>query len=255
MPPEYAVYALKFAGPFDRSRAMVLWMKDWQAVEQINYYIWCVQGGGETVVVDAGVTPRLGRERRLNGYVGPPEVLSRIGVDADAVRHVILTHLHWDHASGVDCFPHATFYVQEAEYRFWVRDPIARRPPFQPLLDRATRDCLAALADAGRLVLLDGDWEVLPGIECLLAPGHTVGLQAVAVDTGRGAAIIGSDCGHLFRNFQEDWPSGIITDLLSWMRSYDKLRARAELEHIFPGHDPLLLDRYPLVAEDVARLA
>jgi glyoxylase-like metal-dependent hydrolase (beta-lactamase superfamily II) len=114
---------------------------------------------------------------------------------------------------------------------------------------------LEVLKQNKKLVLLKGDAEIFPGIECLLAPGHTVGLQAVAVNTAKGTAVLGSDCGHSFRNYREDWPSVFITDLKAWLESFDKLRARASsLEMLFPGHDPLMTDNYPAVAENITRL-
>ncbi len=86
-------------------------------------------------------------------------------------------------------------------------------------------------------------------------PTHTVALQGVAVKTAKGTAILGSDCAHTFRNYREDWPSSLITDLVGWMKSYEKLRAKApSLDLLFPGHDSLVSQNYPQVAADVTRL-
>jgi glyoxylase-like metal-dependent hydrolase (beta-lactamase superfamily II) len=95
----------------------------------------------------------------------------------------------------------------------------------------------------------------MPGIELLLAPGHTIGLQVVAVNTVKGTAIVGSDLAHTFFSYRTDIPSAIITDMIGWMKSYDKIRAKASsIDLIFPGHDLALLTNYPLVAEDVSKL-
>ena len=252
---DYEIYALKYAGPFTSSGALLMWFKEWEKVEKRNYYIWCLKGKGGPVVVDAGVAPELARERSLNGYVNPVEVLSRIDVKADEVQHLVITHIHWDHASGVSLFPNATFYIQDKEYRFWLKDRIAVRPPFRHVSDETCKAYLASLEGTDRLVLLKGDQEILPGIECLLAPGHTVALQAVAVDTATGTAILGSDCAHIFRNYREDWPSALIVDLVGWMRTYDKLRKKASsIDLIFPGHDPIMSTQYREVAKDITRL-
>jgi glyoxylase-like metal-dependent hydrolase (beta-lactamase superfamily II) len=252
---DYEIYVLKYAGPFVRTGAHLMWYRDWDKTETINYYIFCIKGGGETVVVDAGLTSELAKQRQLDGYVSPAEVLSRIDVKAAEVRHVIVTHMHFDHANGVSLFPQATFYIQEDEYRFWVEDPVATRPPFKEVSDADANAYLTALEGTDRLSLFKGDQQVIPGIQCLLAPGHTVGLQAVAVDTAKGTAILGSDCAHVFRNYREDWPSALIVDLVGWMKTYDKLRARVSSpDLLFPGHDRRLLENYPEVAEDVARL-
>ena len=85
----------------------------------------------------------------------------------------------------------------------------------------------------------------MPGIEVIYAPGHTPALQAVAVKTKKGIAILGSDCAHLFRNYKEDWPSCFIVDLVAWMKSYDKLRKKVtSINLLFPGHDPIMLENY-----------
>jgi len=252
---EYEIYALKYAGPFTSSGAFLLWRKDWEKIVQRNYYFWCLKGKKEMVIVDAGVSPELAKKRNLSGYVSPAEVLSRLGIRADEVRHIILTHLHWDHSSGVSLFPGALIYVQEREYSFYQKDPIARRPAFWQSADEAYLNYLANLEGTERLVLLKGDKEILPGVECLLAPGHTVALQAVAVNTPKGTAIVGSDCAHTFRNYREDWPSALIVDLVGWMKSYDKLRAKASSpDLLFPGHDVLMAENFPQVAQGITRL-
>jgi glyoxylase-like metal-dependent hydrolase (beta-lactamase superfamily II) len=255
MKPGYQILALKYAGPFFGSGAMLMWLKDWETTRKRNYYFWCIQGQGSTIIVDAGVHPVQAAEKKLSGYVSPEEVLWRIGIKAVDIRHVILTHLHWDHSGGASLFPNARFYIQEAEYRFWKEDPIARRPPFRHVADESAVSYLASLEETDRLCLLKGDREILPGIECLLAPGHTVALQAVAVNTCEGTAILGSDCAHVFRNYREDWPSCLITNLVEWMKTYDKLRKRvSKPELLFPGHDPLLTENYRETAPDVTLL-
>ena len=133
--------------------------------------------------------------------------------------------------------------------------PVADRPPFKHVSDERSKSYLASLEGTDRLVLVKGDQQILPGLECLLAPGHTVALQALAVHTQKGTAILGSDCGHIFRNYKEDWPSALIVDLVGWMKTYDKLRRKASsIDLIFPGHDPIMSSAYPTVKKDITRL-
>ncbi len=253
--PIYEIYAVKYAGPFSRSMAKVLWNTDWEKETEVNYYIWVVKSNDETLIVDCGVAPALAQKMDLQGYVNPVDVLARIGLKASQIKRVIITHVNFDHVSGIELFPKATIYVQEKEFHFWIKDPVAKKPPFLTYTDPVSSDYLARLEGTDRLVLVKGDQKILPGIELLLAPGHTPGLQVVAVNTMKGTAIVGSDCGHVFKNYETEIPSCFIVDLVAWMKTYDKVKSKvASLELLFPGHDMKLSTDYPVVAKDITRL-
>ncbi len=255
--PEYSIYALKYAGPFVRATPLMVWFKNLDQTTSVNYYIFAARNAeGETVLIDAGIRPEEAARRGAEGYVNPLTVLARLGVGADDIRHIILTHMHWDHASGISLFPRAKFYVQREEFRFWVDDPLASRPAFANIGDAVSARELAAMEGTDRLVLLDGDGPVLPGIEVWLAPGHTPALQTVAVQTAKGQVVLASDAAHVYRNFREDWPSALITDMRAWLQTYDMLRARiTSPDLLFPGHDMELSTGFPTVAEDITQLA
>ena len=255
--PDYSVYALKYAGPFVSSVAKVLLDTDWEKTIDRYYYIWAVQGGGTTLVVDCGVRPGLAAQKNLKGYVSPDVVLARLGITAAVIEHLVITHIHQDHAGGLALFPKAKVYVQTKEFAFWVDDPVAQRRPFAKVSDPVVLDQLRDLRGSDRLVLIDGDREILPGIELLLTPGHTPALQSVAVKTAKGVAVLASDCAHVHQSFVIDLPSSLVCDLPGWMRSYSKLREKVggNLGMLFAGHDRDMLLKYPRVAEDVTRLA
>ncbi len=253
--PIYEIYAVKYAGPLIGSVAMVFWNTDWDKKIERNYYIWVVRGNGETLIVDCGVAPALAKARQIPGYVSPVDVLKRIGIEASKVKRVIITHVNFDHISGIELYPNATFYIQEKEFNFWIKDPLAQKPPFRMVTDPVGNAYLARLEGTEKLVLINGDQEILPGVELVFAPGHTPGLQAVAVNTAKGTAIIGSDCAHLFRNYEEEIPSCFIIDIVAWMKTYDKLKSKvSSLDLLFPGHDMKMLTDFPKVAEDITRL-
>ena len=252
----HEIYALRYAGPLTGSGALTMWFQDWDVVTERAYYFWCLRGGGATVLIDAGVAPDLAAAKGVVNYVNPLEVLAGLGVRAEEVGHLILTHLHWDHLSGAALFPNAVIHVQETEYNFWVKDPLGQNPVIRHFADPAGEAYLAGLEGTERLHLVSGDEDILPGVSCLLAPGHTIGLQVVVVDTARGRAVVGSDCGHTFRNYREEWPSAIIFDLPAWLKTFPRVKAAAsDPELVFPGHDILMSREYPQVAPGVTRLA
>lgn len=255
--PAYNVFALKYAGPFTSPVAKVLLDTDWDETIDRYYFFWVVRGGGKTVVVDCGVRPAWAAQKSLTGYVSPETVLARIGISAATVEHLILTHIHQDHAAGLELFPAARIYVQRQEFEFWAADPIAKRKPFARVSDPVVIEQLGNLRGSERLALIDGDQQILPGIELLLTPGHTPALQSVAIQTGKGLVVLTSDCAHVHQSFEVDLPSSLITDLPGWMRSYAKLREKVggDLSLLFPGHDKDMLVQYLRIAEDVTQLA
>jgi len=172
------------------------------------------------------------------------------------VEHLVITHIHQNHVGGLELFPRAKVYVQRKELYFWVTDPIARQPTFARVSDPVAVQRIGALRGSERLVLVEWDREILPGIELLLTPGHTPALQSVPVATAKGLAVLASDCAHIHRTFEMDVPGSIICDLPEWMRSLTKLRGRVsgKLDMLFPGHDVALHLNYAKVAAGVTQL-
>jgi glyoxylase-like metal-dependent hydrolase (beta-lactamase superfamily II) len=257
--PMYEIYALKYAGPFTSSVAMLFWNEEWDKTIERNYYLWAIKGKDGFIVVDTGTSLSQQAKRNLKGFVNPVDALARIGVNGSNVKHVIITHIHFDHAGGMEmfprAFPQAKYYVQKKEFDFWIRNPYAKKRPFRGISDPLANGIVADMEGTDRLQFICGDQVIMPGIELLLTPGHTLGLQSVAVNTAKGTAIVASDCAHIARSFHEDNPSCLIMDMPAWLASYEKLRAKAaSIDLIFPGHDVKMLHDYPKVAEDVTRL-
>ena len=87
---------------------------------------------------------------------------------------------------------------------------------------------------------------IAPGIEVHRIGGHTRGLQAVRIATERGNVVLASDTSHYFENFEQGRVFSIVDSAAAVLEGYRRLRelaARPEL--IVPGHDPLVMRRYP----------
>ena len=86
--------------------------------------------------------------------------------------------------------------------------------------------------------------------------GHTMGLQAVRVLTRRGWVVVASDAAHLYANIEEERPYPIIYNLGDMLAGYGKLRRLASTPaHVVPGHDPLVMKRYPAARKELDGIA
>jgi glyoxylase-like metal-dependent hydrolase (beta-lactamase superfamily II) len=148
------------------------------------------------MLVDAGtgntMGPTLGKL---------PENLRAGGVDPNSITHVLLTHIHPDHANGlVDerdqaIFPNAEIIVHDEDARFWLdRESDARDIDFVKRNNSAARRVLAPYLKQLRRVR---DGEALPGISAHLQTGHSPGHAGWLVQSGREALLFWGDIVHV----------------------------------------------------------
>jgi len=99
----------------------------------------------------------------------------------------------------------------------------------------------------------EGVSELAPGITLHKVGGHTKGLQIVRVKTQRGHVVLASDAAHLYANMERRHPFPIIIDVDDYLAAFDTIEGLASSKaHIVPGHDPLVLARYPLAKPGLA---
>ena len=244
---EYAVYAVKYAERDARSRDHFYGGYPEDRPMPMDYFVWAAVSSQHTLVVDTGFAADVGRRRGRRHLRTAAEALKTIGVDASTVEHVALTHFHYDHIGGLDQFPAARFFVQEAEMAFWLGRSLARGEVRTHIeLDDLLR--IVRLNHAGRVRFVDGAQEILPGVSVHNLAGHTPGLQVVRVETASGPVVLASDSSHYYANLDEDRAFITFVDLAGVFRAFDGLRALAGPDgQVVPGHDPLVLQRYPAV--------
>ena len=221
----------------------------------MDYYVWVAVSEDRAVVVDAGFNAEVAAKRGRVHLMCPAEGLGRLGVDSEEVRLVILTHLHYDHVGNLEKFPAATFVVREEEMAFWT-GRYAGRPLFRAMVE--PKDVLHLVREnfAGRLRFVSDGEEVVPGVEVHRTGGHSRGLQVVRVSTARGALVLASDAAHFYANIEQDRPSSIVTDLPEMYGAFDLVRSLADSPaHMVPGHDPLVMERYPPAKEGLEGVA
>ena len=243
--PEYEVFAVKYAHHDRRARENFLGGDPHDAPMPLDYYVWLVRGHGREIVVDTGFSAEMARKRGRALLRCPTEGLALLGCDAARVRDVVVTHLHYDHAGNFDRFPEATLHVQDREVQYATGRYMCH-DCFRGAFEVEDVVAMVRRVYAGRVRFHDGDAELAPGVSLHHIGGHTLGLQVVRVRTARGWVVLASDAAHFHANFLEARPFPIVLDVGRMVEGYARLRALADSDaHIVPGHDPLVLARYP----------
>jgi Metallo-beta-lactamase superfamily len=186
--PTYEILALRY-GIFDGRIAAqnYLMPDDHMAPDPLDFLVFAIQGptgsdNPRTIVMDTGFNPVSAKRRGREVLCTPAEALRNAGIDSTEVRDVVLTHMHWDHAGGMEYFPKAMFHLQESEMAYCTGrcmcQPFLRRPFDVDDVQSAIR---ALYAD--RIRFHDGTVEIAPGITLHLIGGHSGGIQSVRVPT------------------------------------------------------------------------
>jgi N-acyl homoserine lactone hydrolase len=215
--------------------------------------MWLISDGSTAIVLDTGISDPE-HARSVHGAViertaeqEPAAALALAGVAASDVQTVVLSHLHWDHASNNHVFPNARFIIQRAELEYAIAPLPAHARYFEaPSAGMQPR----WLETADRFDIIEGDRHLADGLEIMFLPGHTPGLQGVLVETTAGQYMVASDCVSRYDSWQGrppgQWiPSGIFVDLEVYYRSLARVADVAD--YVLPAHDMAVFDQeiYP----------
>ena len=244
--PCYEILALRY-GIFDGRLQFQNYMipDDHAAPDPLDFFVFSIRGDGRTVVMDTGFNPASGRRRGREMLCTPDQALRNAGIEPANVKDVVLTHMHWDHAGGMEYFPNAQFHIQAEEMAYCTGpcmcQPFLRRPFDVEDVQSAVR---ALYAD--RLTVHQGDVDLAPGISLHLIGGHSGGIQSLRVHTARGWVVLAGDAAHLWGNIRKRNPFPVVVDVARMLRGFETLNALSDgPDHVIPGHDPLILKRFP----------
>jgi glyoxylase-like metal-dependent hydrolase (beta-lactamase superfamily II) len=248
----YDIYGIKIADRDDVESSSVLSHTDPGKLIHTSYYFWCIKNINREFLVDTGMNKEELEKRNIYNLADQTERLRSIGVEPRNVKHIIITHLPGDHCSAFDLYPNATFYVQRREIEFFSSVQANNKDLIFGVGNIAE---IVRLNYEGRVKIVDGDQEIAPGLLLILIGGHTPGCQAVVVEMSQGRAVLCSDACPLYRNMEENIPSGLNTNLVEAYYALDKLRKLASSEElVIPGHDPLLMKKFPVVTNGIIKI-
>jgi glyoxylase-like metal-dependent hydrolase (beta-lactamase superfamily II) len=211
----------------------------------LDYYVWGLVSENRIIVVDTGFDQPMADKRGRTLLKPLSDGLKGIGIVPADVKDVLITHMHYDHCGNHDLFPSARYHVQDREMQFATGRYMshgAMRIPFEE------EDVVAMVRRVfrGRVVFHNGDEEIAPGVSLHHVGGHTMGMQVVRVNTRRGIVVLASDSSHLYANIEREIPYPIAYNIGEVLEGYRRARELATSnDHIIPGHDPLVMTRYP----------
>ena len=157
--------------------------------------------------------------------------------------------MHYDHAGNVPLFANARFHLQDKEMEFATGRCMCHGLMRHGYEADDVVHLVRCVFDQ-RVEFHDGVSEIAPGVELHHIGGHTKGIQCVRVATERGPVVLASDTTHFYAHIDTRRVFRVLYNLGDMLEGYATLeRLAASKAHVIPGHDPLVLARYPAASE------
>jgi len=244
--PQHEVYAIRYGHHLrTANHNFIQTQGDPLRPMPMDYFIWLIRcADGRHVLVDTGFTEASAVRRGRVMLRTPEKGLAAMGAPPDSIADVVITHLHYDHAGNVVSFPAAKFWLQEREMQFSTGKYMCH-DFFRLAYEPEDVSAIVSRHFESRLQLIDGDYELEPGITLHWVGGHTAGLQVVRVFTPSGWLVLASDLLHYDANLDLHSPFPIVFRPDQTFDGYARIRGMvSDRRMIVPGHDPAVMQRY-----------
>src|SRR3979411_934593 len=253
----YEIYALRYATMSPRTPHLNYIVPDPHetTAPDLDYFVWLIRGHGREILVDTGFNAEEAKLRNRKLTLNPVDALARFGVNADDIKDVVVTHLHYDHAGNLDRFPNARFHLQDREMSYATGRCMcfgALRHPFS--IEHVT--LMVRHVYGERVTFHSGEGEVAPDVTLHRVGGHSDGLQVVRVETARGPVVLASGASHYYGNMQRKNPFPILYNLGDMMAGWGTGKPLAgHADAAIPEPDPFVSEIYPRASDKVDAFA
>lgn len=218
------------------------------------YFFYVVRHPDGVLLFDSGAHPELATDpvSRLGDAAADFEVklgpehhverlLAAIGLEPADVDLVVQSHLHFDHAGGLESVRHAPVLVQREELTFALEPPVYQ----EEIYVRADYDIGLDWQE------LDGDHDVFGDgrVVVISTPGHTRGHQSLLVRLPGGTIFLLADAAYLLGKMRARKLPGLLWSPDAMIASWERI------EEIEQGEKAHLMTTHELDYETSVRLA
>lgn len=256
-PVTYEVYAVRYATLANFPVSSLIAGADRSRRMDIAMMIWVLKSAsGRVAIVDSGFhRDRYFQQYTVRDFVKPSDAIAPLGLKPEDVTDIFLTHMHWDHAGGLDLFPSARVWIQKDEYDYYAGEAWQSRTTHggidpEDVLEIVRRNT------QGKVTLLRGDDDTsLPGVAFGIGGRHTWQSQFVKVQTAARSVVLASDNMYLYENLDTHKPIAQTLDAASNLRAQQRMRSMVtDSKFVIPGHDPAVFDRFPKISDRIVRI-
>ena len=177
-------------------------------VRPIVFMVYLLKTENRLILVDAGCETMPGFV--MTDFIGTVKALKNIGVKAEEITDLIITHAHHDHIECVKYFKNAVIYIQKDEYEagkgYFIGEPDIRT--------------------------FDEEMQICDGVKAVKIGGHSKGSSIVEItDSGKKYIIAGDEC-YMRDCLTKQIPTGM---------AYDREKSRAFIQKYGNGGYTVLL--------------
>jgi len=225
-----------------------LWSRKMPADElnriELGFNCYLIRTAEKTILIETGLGDK--RDARFRERMRVPAVTEPLAslIDPDSVDIVVNSHLHWDHCSGNTVMRHG-----RAEPAFPRAQYFASRGEWEHAHERLIRDSIGyrdenydPLVESGRMTLVPGDFEVVPGVWMRHAPGHNRDMMVITAESRGETFCFLSDLVPTAAHLQPSWVAALDLDPLRSIETKQEWLAKAADQNWICGfaHDPVV---------------
>lgn len=198
---------------------------------EFSWLFYLIEYNDKLILVDTGFTQEYyARRFKLDKFTPTVELLNKLGISADDISDVIITHSHFDHIGGANAFSNATIYIQRDEWQNFKKRPSRLLQPIVDFLDNYPN-----------LVLFDGEYLLYDKFRIVRIGGHTIGSSVVYFDHNQKKCVLTGDECYTTNNYLESKAVGALYNLQSNLNFINHIKGTNFVKYTF--HDPSVINK------------